>query len=148
MAMAYENVYVAHVAFGAKDVQTVRAIQDAVAYPGVSLIIGYSHCIAHGYDLTDGLDHQRLAVETGYWPLFRWDPRKVGTDEHPLTLDSKEPTGDTLYEFMKNEARFTMVERANPERFKALAGQATAMIHRRFALLRRFAGLPAADAEE
>ena len=148
MAMAYENVYVAHVAFGAKDVQTVRAIQDAVASPGVSLIIGYSHCIAHGYDLTDGLDQQRLAVETGYWPLFRWDPRKVGTDEHPLTLDSKEPTGDTLYEFMKNEARFTMVERANPERFKALAGQATAMIHRRFALLRRFAGLPAADAEE
>jgi pyruvate-ferredoxin/flavodoxin oxidoreductase len=148
MAMAYENVYVANIAFGAKDVQTVRAIQDAVAYPGVSLIVAYSHCIAHGYDLGAGLDQQRLAVEAGYWPLFRWDPRKVGTGEHPLTLDSKEPTGDTLYEFMRNEARFTMVERANPERFKEMAKEATNVIQRRFALLRRFAGLPPVQAVE
>jgi pyruvate-ferredoxin/flavodoxin oxidoreductase len=144
MAMAYEDVYVANIAFGSKDIQTVRAIQDAVSYPGVSLIIAYAHCIAHGYDLGAGLDQQRLAVETGYWPLYRWDPRKLGTDEHPLTLDSKEP-GDTLHDFMKGEARFTMVERADPERFKHLTEQAESIIHRRFAMLRRFAGLPAAE---
>ncbi len=141
MAMAYQDVYVANVAFGSKDVQTMRAIQDAVAYPGVSLIVAYAHCIAHGYDLSHGLDQQKLAVESGYWPLFRWDPRKLGTDEHPLTIDSKEPTGG-LYDFLKGEARFTMVERANPERFKHLVGEAEAAIHRRFTKLRRFAGLP------
>jgi pyruvate-ferredoxin/flavodoxin oxidoreductase len=99
MAMVYGDVYVANIAFGAKDVQTVRAIQDAVAYPGVSLIVAYSHCIAHGYDMADGLDQQTMAVQTGYWPLFRWDPRKLGTNENPLSLDSKEPAKDELYEW-------------------------------------------------
>jgi pyruvate-ferredoxin/flavodoxin oxidoreductase len=145
MAMAYEDVYVANIAFGAKDIQTVRAIQDAVSYPGVSLIIAYSHCIAHGYDLGGGLEQQRLAVETGYWPLYRWDPRKLGTAEHPLTMDSKEPTGATLHDFMKNEARFTIVERADPERFKHLTEEAETAITRRFAMLRRFAGLPSVE---
>jgi pyruvate-ferredoxin/flavodoxin oxidoreductase len=141
MAMAYGDVYVAHVAFGSKDVQTLRAIQDAVAWPGVSLIIAYSHCIAHGYDLSSGLEQQRLAVQSGYWPLYRWDPRKIGTSDSPLTLDSQEPTG-SLYDFAKGEARFTMVERANPERFHALMGEAEVQIRRRFQMLRRFAGLP------
>jgi len=143
MAMAYGDVYVANVAFGARDVQTVRAFQDAVAYPGVSLIVAYSHCIAHGYDLSHGLDQQKMAVESGYWPLFRWDPRKFGTDENPLTLDSKDPT-NTLADFMKGEARFQMVERADPERYKGLVHSAEDAIKRRFALLRRFAGLPEA----
>ena len=141
MAMAYGDVYVAHVAFGSKDVQTLRAIQDAVAWPGVSLVIAYSHCIAHGYDLAAGLDQQRLAVQSGYWPLYRWDPRKLGTGDNPLTLDSAEPTGN-LYDFAKGEARFTMVERANPERFHTLMGEAETAIRRRFRMLRRFAGLP------
>ncbi len=141
MAMAYGDVYVANVAFGSKDVQTMRAIQDAVAWPGVSLIVAYSHCIAHGYDLSHGLDQQKLAVQSGYWPLYRWDPRKLGSGEHPLTLDSAEPTGH-LYEFLKNEARFTMAERHDPERFRALVTQAEQAIHARFAKLRRFAGLP------
>jgi len=135
MAMAYENVYVANVAFGSKDVQTTRAFQDAVAYPGVSLIVAYSHCIAHGYDLAHGLDQQKMAVDAGYWPLYRWDPRKLGTNESPLTLDSKEPTGSL--------ARFQMVERADPERYQGLVAHAEANISRRFAMLRRFAGLPA-----
>ncbi|OAN49645.1 pyruvate:ferredoxin (flavodoxin) oxidoreductase [Magnetospirillum moscoviense] len=143
MAMAYGDVYVAHVAFGSKDVQTLRAIQDAVAWPGVSLIIAYSHCIAHGYDLSSGLEQQRLAVQSGYWPLYRWDPRKLGTTDNPLTLDSPEPTG-SLYDFAKGEARFTMVERADPDRFHHLMGEAEVQIRRRFEMLRRFAGLPPA----
>jgi pyruvate-ferredoxin/flavodoxin oxidoreductase len=143
MAMAYNDVYVANVAFGSKDVQTQRAIQDAVAYPGVSLIVAYAHCIAHGYDLSHGLDQQRLAVQSGYWPLYRWDPRKLATDENPLTLDSQEPTGP-LTDFLKNEARFTMVERADPERYHTLVTQAETAIHRRFRMLRRLAGMPEA----
>ena len=147
MAMAYGDVYVANIAFGAKDIQTVRAVQDAVAYPGVSLIIAYSHCIAHGYDLAAGLDQQAMAVQTGYWPLYRWDPRKLGTNENPLSLDSKEPAKDELYEFMKQEARFTIVERADQERFKGLVDQSEMLIRRRFANLRRIAGetFPAAE---
>ncbi len=141
MAMAYEDVYVANVAFGSRDVQTVRAIQDAVSYPGVSLIVAYSHCIAHGYDLSHGLDQQKMAVDAGYWPLYRWDPRKLGTNEAPLILDSKEPSLP-LAEFMKGEARFQMVERADPERYKHLVEHAESNIRRRFAMLRRFAGLP------
>ena len=74
MAMAYGDVYVAQVAFGAKDAQTVRAFLEAEAYPGPSIIIAYSHCIAHGYDMAHGLDQQKLAVDTGYWPLYRFDP--------------------------------------------------------------------------
>ena len=83
-----------------------------------------------------------MAVDAGYWPLYRWDPRKLGTNESPLTLDSKEPTG-SLAEFMKGEARFQMVERADPERYQGLVAHAEANISRRFAMLRRFAGLPA-----
>ena len=116
-----------------------------MAWPGVSLIVAYSHCIAHGYDLAHGLDQQKLAVQSGYWPLYRWDPRKLGTGEHPLTLDSAEPTGH-LYDFLKNEARFTMAERHDPERFRALVAQAEGQIHARFAKLRRFAGLAEGNA--
>ena len=83
MAMAYGNVYVAHVAFGAKDAQTVKAFQEAESYPGPSLIIAYSHCIAHGYDLANGLEQQKLAVDTGYWPLFRFDPRRARQRREP-----------------------------------------------------------------
>ena len=76
MAMAYGSVYVASIAFGAKDAQTVKALQEAESYPGTSLVIGFAHCIAHGYDLGYGLDHQRLAVESGAWSLYRFDPRR------------------------------------------------------------------------
>ncbi|WP_173980044.1 pyruvate:ferredoxin (flavodoxin) oxidoreductase [Magnetospirillum sp. UT-4] len=141
MAMAYGDVYVANVAFGSKDTQTQRAIMDAVAWPGVSLIVAYSHCIAHGYDMADGLEQQKLAVQSGYWPLYRWDPRKLASGEPALTLDSQDPSTD-LYDFLKGESRFTMVERANPNRFKDLVGTAEEGIRRRFAMLRRFAGLP------
>ena len=87
MAMAYGSAYVARVAMGAKDAQTVKAFREAEAYPGPSIIIAYSHCIAHGYDLACGLDQQKLAVASGHWPLVRFDPRRPGDGQHALVLD-------------------------------------------------------------
>ena len=91
MAMSYGHVYVARVAFGAKDAQTVQAFLEAEAYPGPSLIIAYSHCIAHGYDLAHGCEQQKLAVDSGVWPLYRFDPRRVAAGRPPLQLDSAAP---------------------------------------------------------
>ncbi len=140
MAIAYGNVYVASIAFGAKDAQTVRALQEAMSYDGPSLVISYAHCIAHGYDMADGLDQQSLAVATGYWPLYRYDPRKLGTASGPLTLDSKKPA-TSLREFVKGETRFRMVEKQNPERFANLIEGAEELIQRRYAMLERIAGV-------
>ena len=123
MAMTYGNTYVARVAFGAKDVQTVKAFMEAEAYPGPSLIIAYSHCIAHGYDLAFGLEQQKLAVETGYWPLYRFDPRRALTGESPLQLDSAAPKTDLL-KFVNNESRFRVVDQMDHDRFTALMANA------------------------
>ncbi|MFN7976704.1 MAG: pyruvate:ferredoxin (flavodoxin) oxidoreductase [Vicinamibacterales bacterium] len=133
MAIDYGHVYVARVAFGAKDTHTVKALQDAESYPGPSLVIAYSHCIAHGYDMEHGLDQQKLAVETGYWPLFRYDPRLAAQGQNPFTLDSAPPKGD-LGRFTRNEARFRLVEQQDPERFKTLLAQGQADIQRHFAI--------------
>jgi hypothetical protein len=96
MAMAYGHVFVAQVAFGAKDAQTLKAFIDAEAYQGPSLIIAYSHCIAHGYDMAFGLEHQRLAADSGYWPLYHYDPRRADRGESPLVLDSPAPKSGRL----------------------------------------------------
>ena len=133
LAMSYGNVYVARVAFGAKDAQTLKAFQEAEAFPGTSIIIAYSHCIAHGYDLAGALDQQKLAVETGYWPLYRFDPRRAGQGEAPFKLDSSPPKGD-LNTFLHNETRFRVVEQAAPERYRSLVDQAKANITERFLL--------------
>ena len=105
-AISYGNVYVAQVAMGAKDLQTLKAIEEAAAYPGPSIIIAYSHCGEHGYDLKDGASQQAKAVETGYWPLFRFDPSKPKGKK--FKLDSKAPS-KPLSDFMYNETRFTRV---------------------------------------
>jgi pyruvate-ferredoxin/flavodoxin oxidoreductase len=151
MAMTYGNVYVARVAIGAKDAQTVRAFVEADAYPGPSLIIAYSHCIAHGYDLTQGPAQQRLAVESGLWPLYRYDPRRVAKGEPPLVLDSGEPTVPVA-EYMHNETRFRMVEKLDPARFRELLALAQQTQRQRFAIYRHLAGLalpiPGPDAKE
>jgi len=120
-AVSYENVYVAQVAMGAKDLQTLRAIEEAQAYPGPSLIVAYSHCGEHGYDLKDGALQQKKAVETGYWPLFRFDPSKPKGKK--FRLDSKEPTAP-LTDFMYNETRFTRVAKENAELGEVLLKQA------------------------
>jgi len=120
-AISYGNVYVAQIAMGAKDVQTLKAIQEAEAYPGPSLIIAYSHCGEHGYDLKHGATQQTKAVETGYWPLFRFNP--LAPKGKKFKLDSKQATAP-LSEFMYNETRFTRVVKDNPELGKQLLDQA------------------------
>jgi len=129
MAMAYGSVYVARVAFGAKDAQTVKALQEAESFPGPSLVLAYSHCIAHGYDLVHGLEQQKSAVDTGYWPLYRFDPRL----DTPLQLDSGPPKGD-LGRFMRAETRFRATEAQDPDRFAETIKIAQSEILARFEL--------------
>ena len=124
MAMTYGNVYVASVAMGASDMQTVKAFLEAEAYDGPSLIIAYSHCIAHGYDLVHGLDQQKLAVESGYWPLFRYNPALAAQGKNPFQLDSKAPA-IPLEKYVYNETRYTMLVQSDPEgRGRAAEGRA------------------------
>ncbi len=119
LAMAYGNVYVAHVAMGANDQQTLRAFLEAEAYDGPSLIIAYSHCIAHGIEMSKGLEQQKLAVQSGYWPLYRYNPELHAEGKNPLVLDSKEPT-IPLEKFAYNETRFRMLLQSNEERAESL----------------------------
>jgi pyruvate-ferredoxin/flavodoxin oxidoreductase len=149
MAMSYGHVYVASVAFGAKDSHTVQAFQEAESYEGPSLIIAYSHCIAHGYDLRYGADQQKLAVNSGVWPLYRYDPRRVAQGQPPLVIDG--PAGkNTVQEYMRNETRFRMVEKIDPLRFRQLAAAARDHAARRVALYEQLAQitLPRAGKDE
>jgi pyruvate-ferredoxin/flavodoxin oxidoreductase len=131
IAMSYGNVYVAGIAFGAKDAQTVKAFLEAEAYPGPSLLIAYSHCIAHGYDMANGAEQQKLAVDSGAWPLYRFDPRRVETGQPPLQLDSGEPK-IKLEQYRKNENRFRMIESLGPDRSRRLAAAAQREASARF----------------
>jgi pyruvate-ferredoxin/flavodoxin oxidoreductase len=134
-AISYENVYVAQVAMGAKDLQTLKAIEEAAAYPGPSLIVAYSHCGEHGYDLKDGATQQQKAVETGYWPLFRFDPSKPKGKK--FKLDSKEPT-KPLSDFMYNETRFTRVVKDDAELGAKLLKQAQEEVETKWERLELF----------
>jgi pyruvate-ferredoxin/flavodoxin oxidoreductase len=113
MAMTYGNVYVAQIAMGASDIQTLNAIREAESYDGPSLVIAYAHCIAHGIDMAKGLEHQKLAVETGHWQLYRYDPRLHGEGKHPLRLDSKEPARP-LSDYLYSEGRYRQLAQADP----------------------------------
>ena len=117
MAIAYGNVYVAKVAMGASDTQSVKAFVEAEAYDGPSIIIAYSHCVAHGYDLKYGMDHQRLAVDSGLWPMFRYNPDLEKEGKNPMQLDYKGPKID-VKNFMYQETRFKMVEKLNANNAK------------------------------
>jgi pyruvate-ferredoxin/flavodoxin oxidoreductase len=138
MAMSYGHVYVASVAFGAKDSHTVQAFQEAAAYDGPSLVIAYSHCIAHGYDLRFGAEQQKLAVNSGVWPLYRFDPRRAARGEPRLMIDAP-PGRASVADYMHNETRFRMVERIDPERFRRLAAAARDHAARRVALYEQLA---------
>jgi len=140
LAMGYGHVYVAHIAFGAKDTHTVRALLEAESYAGPSLIIAYSHCIAHGYDMSRGLDQQRLAVDSGVWPLYRFDPRRVREGQPPLKLDSAAPKVP-VREYMQGEARFRMTERSDPERYRKLLRWAQHATEERFAIYQQLSRL-------
>jgi pyruvate-ferredoxin/flavodoxin oxidoreductase len=118
LAMTYGNVYVAKVAMGSNDAQTLRAFLEAEAYDGPSIIIAYSHCIAHGINMAKGMNNQKIAVDTGYWPLFRYSPALALEGKHPFKMDSKAPKLP-LHEFTSLETRFKMLEKSHPERAKA-----------------------------
>ncbi|MFI5280823.1 MAG: thiamine pyrophosphate-dependent enzyme, partial [Gemmatimonadales bacterium] len=136
-AMNYGNVYVAQVALGADDAQVLKAFEEAAAWKGPSLIIAYSACIEHGYDLEHGLDHQMAAVKSGYWPLFRYQPAKTDTERGRLVLDSKPPSVP-LKEFTAGEGRYSSLTRSNPDAALALAGLAQHDVDERW---RRYARL-------
>ena len=138
VARSYGNVYVAQIAIGGSDIQTVKALREADAWDGPSLIIAYSTCIAHGIDMTTSMSHQKEAVKSGYWPLYRFKPT-VDEHEHPFQLDSAAPT-IPLREFALQEARYAMLARSDPERSHELLDLAQAEHRRAVALLRAAVG--------
>ena len=144
MAMAYGNVYVAQVAYGAKDVQVLRAFLEAESYDGPSVIIAYSPCIAHGIDLANNLKQQDLAVNAGHWGLFRYDPRKADQGENPLHLDSKEPSVP-YRDFAMSETRFAVLERTRPDAAHRFMESAQHQIKAKFHLYEQLARLAVGD---
>ena len=151
MAMAYENVYVASIAFGAKDVQTVRAFLEAESYEGTSVIIAYAPCIAHGVDLSHNLRQQDMAVNSGHWGLFRYDPRRSARGENPLIIDSKAPS-IPYRDFVASETRFSVLTRTHPDDAERYLQLAQKHVQTRFDLYEQLAHLavkkaptPAAD---
>ena len=141
MAMSYGNIYVARIAFGAKDAQTVKAFEEAESFDGPSLIIAYSHCIAHGYSLNHGLEQQRLAVESGTWPLFRHDPRRAAQGLAPLQIDNAPPKV-RVADYLRNELRF----KTRPENLAAFEAAAQEQVNQRVAFYQKLAGIGAGEA--
>lgn len=141
LAMSYGNIYVAKVAMGAHDSQTLKAFLEAEAYDGPSLIIAYSHCIAHGIDMAKGLDQQKLAMQTGYWPLYRYNPALRAEGKNPLQLDSKAPTLP-LQKYVYNETRYTMLVQSDPESADHLLKLAQEDVNRQWKHYEELAALP------
>ena len=140
LAMDYEHVYIARVAYGAKDIQTIHAFNEAEAYPGPSLIIAYSPCIAHGIDLKDNHLHQQLAVDSGHWPLFRYNPQHATAGKNPLHLDSKAPS-IPYRDFIETEIRFSMLWRTHPEQAEKFLKQSQQEVHHRYHYYEQLASL-------
>jgi len=141
IAMTQGNAYVARVAMGANDGQTVKAFLEAEAFDGPSLIIAYSHCIAHGYDLVHGMDQQKAAVQSGYWPLLRYNPSLSREGKNPLHLDSGAPT-IPLEKYIYNESRYTMLAQTRPEEARALLALAEEDVRQRRRLYEHWAAMP------
>ncbi len=140
-AMSYSDVYVARVAMGANDTQTLKAFKEAESFDGPSLIIAYSHCIAHGYDMVNGLKQQKAAVLSGYWPLMRYDPRLKHEGKNPLQLDSRAPTVP-LKDYVYAEARYSMLARSDPESARTLLRAAESDVARRWEIYEARAAMP------
>jgi len=149
LAQAYGDVYVGQIALGANETQTVRAILEAAAWPGPSLILAYSTCIAHGIEMSTSMAHQKAAVTSGYWPLYRFHPSpEPGT--HPFSLDSKKPT-TSLHDFTDEETRYTSLERDDHDRSEHLLELAQADIDERWHYYEQLAGIErslSADTED
>jgi pyruvate-ferredoxin/flavodoxin oxidoreductase len=146
IAMTYGSAYVAQVALGAKDVQTIKAFEEAESYPGTSLIIAYSPCIEHGYTLGLSLDQQKLAVDTGFWPLYRFDPRRLAAGQPGLKLDSAVPK-IPLEKFWATERRFQARAGQDPAESKAILDAAQEEVLSKFALYERMSTQPVAPAQ-
>jgi pyruvate-ferredoxin/flavodoxin oxidoreductase len=141
MAIAYGNVYVARVAMGSSDVQTVKAFLEAESYNGPSLIIAYCHCIAHGYNLINGLNQQKLAVQSGYWPLLRYNPDLMKEGKNPLTIDSKAPA-IPLKDYVYNETRYSLLTKTRPEAAEQLLKEAQDDVYKRWRAYTHLAEMP------
>ena len=140
MAMGYGNVYVANVAMGANDNHTVKAFVEAESYDGTSLVIAYSHCIAHGINMRMGMNHQKTAVECGHWPLYRYDPRRAAEGLNPMQLDSKAPRM-SVRSFIESENRFKLLWKSQPDRAATLLQQAQEAAASRYEKYARRAGV-------
>jgi len=134
LCVTYGNIYVARVAMGANPNQTVKAFIEAEAYPGPSIIIAYSHCIAHGYNLVKGYEHQKQAVESGYWPLYRYNPQLKEQGKNPLQLDSKPPSF-SFEDYAYGENRYRALSKSQPDRAKKLLELAKKDVTEKFALV-------------
>ncbi|MFY9903683.1 MAG: pyruvate:ferredoxin (flavodoxin) oxidoreductase [Terriglobales bacterium] len=133
MAMSYGNVYVASVAMGAKDEHTLKAFLEAEAYDGPSIIIAYSHCIAHGIDMTTAMSDQKVAVDSGQWLLYRYHPERTAAGENPLLLDSRTPNRK-VKDYFQQQTRFKMLQKSNPEHAKLLWDEAQQDVDTRYRL--------------
>ena len=140
LAVDYGCVYVAQIAMGAQPLQTLRAFQEAESYPGPSLIIAYSPCIAHGVDMSKTMSHQKDATGSGFWPLFRYDPRNAHDGQRPFHLDSHRPT-QTFRDFAMQEARFTALQRSDPQTAQRLFDRAQQEIDDRWHFYEQMAGV-------
>jgi len=139
LAMQYGDVYVAQIAIGANEMQTVKAFHEAEAWPGPSLLLAYSTCIAHGVDMRDSMKRMDIAVRTGYWPLFRYHPAEA-IDARPFRLDSKAPSAP-VDQMLRTEGRFASLERTDPERSRALRAQAQRDVDERWRYYEQLAGI-------
>jgi len=147
MAMSYGNVYVAKIAMGANDTQTLNAILEAEAYDGPSLIIAYSQCIAHGIDMQKGLTQQKLIVESGGWPLLRYNPENAEQGKNPLKLDSKDPKVK-FEEFAYNENRYKVLLQSYPDRAEDLMEKAIEDNDKRWNFYKQMAAMHYDDGSE
>jgi pyruvate-ferredoxin/flavodoxin oxidoreductase len=143
-AIAYADVYVARVALGADPQQTLRAFREAEAYGGPSLIIAYSHCVAHGYDMREGLNQQHGAVASGHWPLIRYDPVVRANGKNPFLLDSPRPRIQ-LADYRKGELRFRALAAAQPREAERLLGLAQQVADQRWQLYEEMATRSASE---
>jgi len=142
MAMNYGTAYVAKVAMGGNDSHTIKAFVEAESFNGPSIIIAYSHCIAHGYDMVYGLDQQKAAMQSGYWPLFRYDPRLADEGKNPFQLDSRPPS-IKLKDYVYNETRYTMLAKSNPEEAHRLLDLAQKDVLDRWKIYENMVNMPA-----
>jgi pyruvate-ferredoxin/flavodoxin oxidoreductase len=137
-AISYGSVYVARVAMGANPQQSLLALREAEAYPGTSLILAYSHCIAHGINMQQGLKQQDMAVASGHWPLIRYNPTLRQTDRNPFVLDSPRPTLK-LKDYAFNELRYKMLSRAHPEESEHLMQLAQQVVNQKWEIYEEMA---------